>query len=753
MGWSRALAVVLTLLGVPAALQAAPLPAPPSGWSATLQLGVADPPGGAARLAASAAWGFRYQYLSGGTGNPFAWRAWNQPDGAYVTAYVAESAAAGIVPVFSYYMLREAAPGNALPEADGVLQNLVTADTMRAYFEDLKVFFARAGAFPGRPIVLHVEPDLWGYAQRRAAGDVAATVPALAGGSGLPELDGLPDTVSGFAQAIVRLRDRYAPNVLLAYHLSVWGTGMGIAGSALPDATVDDFALRAAQFFASLEAAYDLVFAEFSDRDAGFYQYQLGDGGAAWWDAEDFHRMARFLGKFVAASGRRVVMWQIPLGNTRMRAMNNTWNHYQDNRVEWFLDDPGRAHLLEYVEAGVIAFLFGRGADGATCACDAAGDGITDPSPISGNTGLSSSADDDGGFFRQVAAAYYQGGAMPLPPTGAEPPPGPGPPPGPAPGPPPSPAPSPLSLVTGPGAGGAPLVRVLASVNGSLGEVAAFLAYDPAFAGGVSVAAGDVEDTPGPEIVVAPGPGGGPHVRIFRSDGTATGTSFMAYTPNVTAGLRIATCDLDGDGRDEIVTAPGPAAGPHVRVWSLAGGAPVEVAGFMAYDPSFSGGLFVACADVDGDGRAEIITGADAGGGPHVRVWSLSDGITERFGFFAFDPAFRGGVRVAAADLDGDGRATIVVAPGPGGGPHVRAFRLVAGALAEVASFYAYDPAFGGGVHVAAAKGVRGGRIVTGPGAGGGPHVRVFTAGGVPIDDGFLAYPPAFTGGVTVAAW
>jgi hypothetical protein len=62
----------------------------------------------------------------------------------------------------------------------------------------------------------------------------------------------------------------------------------------------------------------------------------------------------------------------------------------------------------------VIGFIFGRGADGPTCACDANGDGVTNPAPINGNTGVSLSADDDGGFFRQKAAAYYQAGAMPL---------------------------------------------------------------------------------------------------------------------------------------------------------------------------------------------------------------------------------------------------------------------------------------------------------------------------------------------------
>ena len=98
-----------------------------------------------------------------------------------------------------------------------------------------------------------------------------------------------------------------------------------------------------------------------------------------------------------------------------MRAMNNTWNHYQDNKVEWLFDDPGRANLGAYVRSGVVAFLFGRGGDGATCACDAAGDGTTNPAPIGANTRISISSDDDGGYFRERAAAYYANGALVLP--------------------------------------------------------------------------------------------------------------------------------------------------------------------------------------------------------------------------------------------------------------------------------------------------------------------------------------------------
>ena len=56
----------------------------------------------------------------------------------------------------------------------------------------------------------------------------------------------------------------------------------------------------------------------------------------------------------------------------------------------------------------MVAVLFGRGADGPTCACDAAGDGVTNPAPINGNTGVSLNADDDGGYFKQQAAELLQ---------------------------------------------------------------------------------------------------------------------------------------------------------------------------------------------------------------------------------------------------------------------------------------------------------------------------------------------------------
>jgi hypothetical protein len=107
--------------------------------------------------------------------------------------------------------------------------------------------------------------------------------------------------------------------------------------------------------------------------------------------------------------------------------------------------------------------------------------------------------------------------------------------------------------------------------------------------------------------------------------------------------------------------------------------------------------VFVAAGDVDGDGRADIIVGADAGGGPHVKVF---DGRTtaELSSFFPYGAAFAGGVRVASGDVDGDGRADIITGGGPGAGPNVKAFS--GATLGELASFFAYPAAFSGGVYV-----------------------------------------------------
>jgi hypothetical protein len=94
---------------------------------------------------------------------------------------------------------------------------------------------------------------------------------------------------------------------------------------------------------------------------------------------------------------------------------------------------------------------------------------------------------------------------------------------------------------------------------------------------------------------------------------------------------------------------------------------------FMAFNSTFRGGVFVAAADLNADARADIVTGAGPGSSPQVRIF---DGVTGalRANFSAYDPSFRGGVRVAAYSLDSSGQPAVITGPGPGGGQSVRVF-------------------------------------------------------------------------------
>lgn len=279
--------------------------------------------------------------------------------------------------------------------------------------------------------------------------------------------------------------------------------------------------------------------------------------------------------------------------------------------------------------------------------------------------------------------------------------------------------------------GGGPHVRVWAGT----GEQAGFFAYDPGFGGGVNVAVGDVLGDSAPEIVTGAGYGGGPHVGIFSLNGAPLG-GFFAYEENFTGGVSVAVGDVLGDGKAEIVTGPAMNGGPHVRIWNALGG---EQSGFFAYDPGFTAGIRVAAGEVDGGGKAEIVVGPAPGGGPHVRVFGAGGDVHREW--FAYDPAFPGGVNVAAA------AGRVVTAPVTGGGPHVRVFN---GAGAVTNEWFAYDAGFSGGVQVAAGDIDGAPAVVTGAGPTGGPHVRVFTPGGTERY-GLLAYDPAYGGGVTVA--
>ncbi len=310
-------------------------------------------------------------------------------------------------------------------------------------------------------------------------------------------------------------------------------------------------------------------------------------------------------------------------------------------------------------------------------------------------------------------------------------------------------------ITTGAGAGGGSHVRQFDAAGTEVGEGFFGTVNGP----GVRVARGDLDGDGHDEIIVSSGQGGPSNVRVWTPDGKGLVAEVEAY-PGFNGGVSIAAADLDGDGKDEIITGAGIGGGPHVRTFKLTGEPAnrqlVGSAGFYGIDnrQGFTGGVNVAGADIDGDGKAEIITAPMSQVAPIVSEFKYNPATEQvalvRF-FLAFDQGFRGGVNIAAGDLDGDDKAEIVVGAGPGGAPHVRVLSGEGGGLPG--SAYAYGADFPGGVQVAVGDidGDGNNDIVTGVGAGGGPHVRAFDLDMNPLPTSFYAYGAEFGGGVNVA--
>ncbi len=251
-------------------------------------------------------------------------------------------------------------------------------------------------------------------------------------------------------------------------------------------------------------------------------------------------------------------------------------------------------------------------------------------------------------------------------------------------------------IVTAPGPGlNVPNpVRVYSGTTGQF-----FTSYNPypGFTGGIFLAMADFDATnilsPSRgyyEVVTAPDQGGIPNLRVFDLRTFTLRLDELVYNISFLGGVRVATGNINPEDEiPDIITAPGPAGGPNIRTFSGFNGVefPGAIGNFFAYDPGFLGGVYVAAGDFNGDGVADIVTGAGAGGGPHVRIINSvgvingsinpSD-VTQDLNFnqtqFPFEPTFTGGVRVAAAYINADNLADLIVTRGPGANPDLRVF-------------------------------------------------------------------------------
>jgi len=210
------------------------------------------------------------------------------------------------------------------------------------------------------------------------------------------------------------------------------------------------------------------------------------------------------------------------------------------------------------------------------------------------------------------------------------------------------------------------------------------------------------------DTVVGASPGEAPTVRVLDGSTGAEVLSLLVYESTFTGGVFVALADFDRDGFAEIVTSPDLGGSARIRVLNGRTGE-VWVDFFGIDDPAFRGGGRITTGDVNADGTPDLIVAAGQGGSARIAVYDgrslLLGGTPAKLvaDFFAFEDTLRNGAFVASSDVNGDGFADVIFGAGQMGAPRVLAISgadLIAGGSRPLVNFFAGDPASRGGVWV-----------------------------------------------------
>jgi len=226
-------------------------------------------------------------------------------------------------------------------------------------------------------------------------------------------------------------------------------------------------------------------------------------------------------------------------------------------------------------------------------------------------------------------------------------------------------------------------------------EVNRFLARNEGYLDGVQVAAGDLNDDGKGEIVTASKAAWDPNIKVYDGYGKPLyNLGFYPYGEDYQGEVSVAVYDINGDGNLEIITGTGPGVKPEVKVFNRYGQS-LEI-DFFPSGFSEAAGINVSGIDLGGDGIGEILISSQKGFKPQVAIYRTEGSLIREF--MAYDESFTGGVNISDYDINNDGKDEILTGAGFGAGPHVRVFN---GYGQDLVDFYAFDPGYIGGVKIA----------------------------------------------------
>jgi hypothetical protein len=289
-------------------------------------------------------WNYVYQYIT------YDWYV-NGWGGNFVGRFVNQAWSKGYVPLISVYMILGLPPtcGESAACYASKLQNATAVSTYLAALQE-----AARQAQGTQPVILHLEPDFYGFMQQLSNSDdrPPGVQPDDPGSYPVAlNVAGYPNTLAGFGQRMVDLVHATAPNALVAPAASMWATNGD--PNSVTAAQAISMGQRTAAFIEAMGGAQsDLLIVEWSDRDAG-------SGLRPWWDDTDLivprpTRAILWENALSAAAHKRLILWQMPVGNM---LLDNTCDHYRDNRAAYVFQHP-----RDLFDAGVFAVLFGGGA-------------------------------------------------------------------------------------------------------------------------------------------------------------------------------------------------------------------------------------------------------------------------------------------------------------------------------------------------------------------------------------------------------